>query len=61
MNRGGSWNNTPQNLRSANRNWNTPGNRNNNLGFRVASTLQLPGLPAIMRPGRRAGSVQGRS
>jgi RNA-directed DNA polymerase len=31
-----SWNNTPQNLRSANRNRNTTDNRNNNLGFRVA-------------------------
>jgi Sulfatase-modifying factor enzyme 1 len=36
--RGGSWNNKPQNTRSANRNRNKPGNRNNN-GFRVASTL----------------------
>lgn len=36
--RGGSWNNTPHNLRSANRNNNTPGNSNNNLGFRLAST-----------------------
>ncbi|MEO0786929.1 MAG: SUMF1/EgtB/PvdO family nonheme iron enzyme, partial [Pseudomonadota bacterium] len=37
--RGGSWNNNPQNLRSANRNRNNPTNRNNNIGFRVASTL----------------------
>ncbi|MBF0626344.1 MAG: SUMF1/EgtB/PvdO family nonheme iron enzyme [Magnetococcales bacterium] len=38
VNRGGSWNNNPANVRSANRNnWN-PGNRNNNLGFRLAST-----------------------
>jgi len=37
--RGGSWNNNPQNLRSANRNRNNPTNRNNNNGFRVASTL----------------------
>jgi hypothetical protein len=37
--RGGSWNNNPQNLRSANRNRNNPDNRNNNIGFRVASTL----------------------
>ena len=36
--RGGSWNNKPQRLRSANRNNNTPTNRNNNVGFRVAST-----------------------
>jgi formylglycine-generating enzyme required for sulfatase activity len=37
--RGGSWNNNPQNLRSANRNRNTTDNRNNNLGFRLGSTL----------------------
>jgi len=37
--RGGSWNNTPDNLRSANRNRNTPDNRNNNLGFRLGRTL----------------------
>ena len=37
--RGGSWNNNPQNLRSANRNRNTTDNRNNNIGFRVGSTL----------------------
>ncbi|MBU6173367.1 MAG: hypothetical protein KGQ60_06155 [Planctomycetes bacterium] len=36
MNRGGSWNNEAANCRSANRNRNTPDNRNNNLGFRVA-------------------------
>ncbi|MEO2036615.1 MAG: SUMF1/EgtB/PvdO family nonheme iron enzyme [Planctomycetaceae bacterium] len=35
MNRGGSWNNNSDNCRSANRNRNTPDNRNNNLGFRV--------------------------
>jgi hypothetical protein len=35
--RGGSWNNNPRNLRAANRNRNTPDNRNNNLGFRLAS------------------------
>lgn len=39
VNRGGGWNNKPQNVRSANRNRNNPENRNNNLGFRVASTL----------------------
>jgi hypothetical protein len=36
--RGGSWNNNPKNVRAANRNNNNPTNRNNNLGFRVAST-----------------------
>ena len=33
--RGGSWNNQARNCRSAYRNRNAPGNRNNNLGFRV--------------------------
>src|SRR5262245_39674171 len=32
----------PRNLRSANRNRNQPDNRNNNVGFRVASTLIPP-------------------
>ena len=36
--RGGSWNNNPQNLRSANRNNNTPDNSNDNIGFRLVST-----------------------
>ncbi|NDD65752.1 MAG: hypothetical protein EBZ36_17520 [Acidobacteria bacterium] len=36
--RGGSWNNNAVNCRSANRNWNTPGNRNKDLGFRLSST-----------------------
>ncbi|WP_366836213.1 SUMF1/EgtB/PvdO family nonheme iron enzyme [Nitrosomonas sp.] len=36
--RGGSWNNNPQNLRSANRNRNNTDEANNNLGFRIAST-----------------------
>ncbi|MBK7365376.1 MAG: SUMF1/EgtB/PvdO family nonheme iron enzyme [Nitrosomonas sp.] len=40
--RGGSWNNNPQNLRSANRNRNNTDESNNNTGFRVAST------PAIL-------------
>ncbi|WP_404872778.1 SUMF1/EgtB/PvdO family nonheme iron enzyme [Ideonella sp. A 288] len=33
--RGGSWNNHSTNCRASYRNRNTPGNRNNNLGFRV--------------------------
>ena len=45
--RGGSWNNKPRNVRSANRNNNEPDNRNNNFGFRLAqsarkSTAALP-------------------
>src|SRR5947209_20083735 len=37
--RGGSFNNQASNVRSANRNNNVPANRNNNNGFRAASTL----------------------
>ena len=35
MVRGGSWNNDQDNARAAYRNHNHPGNRNNNLGFRL--------------------------
>ena len=38
--RGGSWNNTASNCRSAYRNNNDPSNRNNNIGFRPFSTLR---------------------
>ncbi|MBF0623695.1 MAG: hypothetical protein HQL82_02690 [Magnetococcales bacterium] len=38
MNRGGSWNNDARNLRCANRDNDDPGKRNDNLGFRLAST-----------------------
>ena len=37
VNRGGSWNNNAKNCRVSNRNNNTPDNRNNNLGFRLAA------------------------
>jgi formylglycine-generating enzyme required for sulfatase activity len=36
--RGGSWNNKPRNLRVSNRNNNTPDDRNNNVGIRVAQS-----------------------
>jgi hypothetical protein len=41
VNRGGGWNNDARNCRSANRNNNTPGNRNNNLGFRVSLARRI--------------------
>jgi hypothetical protein len=44
--RGGSWNNNAQNVRSANRNNNTPDNRNNNIGFRLA-LAQTPKKVAV--------------
>ncbi|MBF2079565.1 MAG: hypothetical protein IGR76_13870 [Synechococcales cyanobacterium T60_A2020_003] len=42
--RGGSWYNNPGNCRSANRHRNTPGNQNNNIGFRVVC-----GSPCTLR------------
>jgi hypothetical protein len=36
--RGGNWNNNANNCRVANRNNTSPGNENNNLGFRLVST-----------------------
>lgn len=42
VNRGGSFNNTAVNARSANRNRNAPGNRNNNLGLRPSNVSQRP-------------------
>jgi hypothetical protein len=54
--RGGSWNNKPENLRSANRNRNTPDNRNNNLGFRLAHyTRKALGRAVQGRRGRGGG------
>ena len=43
VNRGGSWNNNARNCRSANRNRNSPGSRNDNLGFRLLSTRRRLG------------------
>ena len=44
--RGGSWNNDARNVRAANRNANDPGNRNENLGFRLAREQEWVGGPA---------------
>ena len=43
MLRGGSWNNNAQNVRSAYRNHNDPGNRNDNIGFRCAQAQDRAG------------------
>ncbi len=53
VNRGGSWNNNGQNLRSANRDRNNPTNRNNNLGFRLLRPSPLPGWISGRRTGAR--------
>ncbi|MBW2431203.1 MAG: SUMF1/EgtB/PvdO family nonheme iron enzyme [Deltaproteobacteria bacterium] len=61
--RGGSWNNDAHNCRSAIRNNNSPDNRNNNVGFRLASSRQRPDAvrPRIHRqrqcPDHRPGPV----
>ena len=54
--RGGNFNNNAQNLRSANRNRNDPGNRNNNIGVRLLSTGLVPGegCPWIVLPCSRS-------
>ncbi len=44
--RGGSWNSNARNVRAANRNWNDPGNANDNLGFRLLRALVRAGWPA---------------
>ena len=45
VNRGGSWNNSSRNCRCANRNRNEPGNRNNNLDFRLAAAQPVRWMP----------------
>jgi len=56
--RGGSWNNRPDRLRSANRNRNDVANRNHNIGFRLAQAARVP-LRGVSR-GRRQQAVAGR-
>jgi len=59
VNRGGSWNNTGTNCRSANRNRNRPENRNNNLGFRLAAAPPATGrmAPGWTEPAADPGPV----
>jgi hypothetical protein len=53
-------NNTPENARSASRNRNTTGKRNNNLGFRAGGTLFARAGATRVSPGKHL-SVQGSS
>lgn len=53
--RGGGWNNKPGNARSAKRNRNTPGKRNDTLGFRLASTPQSQSRPLHGAAGSTCG------
>ncbi|WP_353739598.1 SUMF1/EgtB/PvdO family nonheme iron enzyme [Accumulibacter sp.] len=59
--RGGSWNNTPQNARSAQRNRNDTTNRKDNNGFRLASTLRIAGSVAFTDAPDVHGSIHGPS
>ncbi|MEW6744861.1 MAG: hypothetical protein AB1486_19065 [Planctomycetota bacterium] len=54
VNRGGSFNNVAINARSANRNNNTPENRNNNLGCRPAAKVSNRLIVTVASPHRRA-------
>ena len=51
--RGGSWINNGRNCRSANRNGNTPGNRNHNIGFRLARAQDTAGWLFLTQPKAR--------
>lgn len=59
--RGGSWINNGRNVRSAYRNHNTPDNRNNNLGFRLARAQRTVGMGAndqiVIRSVRGTASI----
>ncbi len=53
MIRGGSWNNAASNCRSAYRNNNDPSTRNNNVGFRLVSTMPRKDKQGPIRLGPR--------
>lgn len=57
VNRGGSWNSDAGNCRSANRNRNSPGKRNHNLGFRLALSSR-PRLRARGTAGLKPAGVR---
>ncbi len=70
VNRGGSWrNDDASNFRGANRNRNDPSNRNDNQGFRLASTvatgkntlLSNPSIPVSRRVGNETGGTSAAS
>jgi hypothetical protein len=58
VNRGGGWNNNAVNCRSANRNNDAPGNRNDNLGFRLLSARHCRRRRVHGCGARAAGQVQ---
>lgn len=56
--RGGSWNSNARNVRAANRNANDPGNRNDNLGFRLARARGVPCRAALDQTSAVTGARQ---
>jgi hypothetical protein len=63
VNRGGSWNNHARNVRAAYRNANTPDNRNDDLGFRLARAQRRAGWPVAdptitASPAKSRGEIQ---
>lgn len=60
VNRGGAWNNDARNVRAAYRNANDPGDRNDDLGLRLARAQGRAGWPAPDPPSRLSvGPVSG--
>ncbi|MEO1699963.1 MAG: SUMF1/EgtB/PvdO family nonheme iron enzyme [Planctomycetota bacterium] len=57
--RGGSWNDHPQNVRAAYRNANHPGNRNDDLGFRLARAQAWTMSPHLTRRPSRPLAIRG--
>ncbi|MCP5067044.1 MAG: SUMF1/EgtB/PvdO family nonheme iron enzyme [bacterium] len=57
--RGGSWNNSAHNVRAAIRNSNDQGNRNDNLGFRLARAQTWTGWSAPDPTTARSASSRG--
>jgi len=61
--RGGSWNNSAENVRVANRNRNTPTNTNNNLGFRLCLArspmmVSIIGQRIFLRPSKNGTNTK---
>ncbi len=54
MVRGASFNNTDDRLALGNRNRNTPGNRNNNIGFRLVARIPFRGQSGAAHGPRRS-------
>ena len=59
VNCGGGWNNNANNCKAGNRNRNNPENRNNNLGFRLASGSTAMAGNALQPPPKSCSRPSG--